>query len=340
MNIPYRTQQNLKRLAVVLLVLAVAAMLVLLCWFLWLNRFVVYTRDGARFDMENSSENIRGELAVPPVEDNLIPIYYNEGEDTVRTGKELIQMTGFFIDAKMLQTDMDRVMTQVSELPPDTAVMLEVKNSFGSYFYSTSVSPFRTDSVDVARVDELIRMMNESERSLYTIACLPALRDYSFGLNNEQNGLPTRGGYLWADEEYRYWLNPAKEGTYNYLKATAEELRNLGFDEVVFLDYRFPDTENIVFNGDKLETLAVTAQNLVNSCSTSYFAVSFQGSEGFVAPSGRSRVYFMDVAAIEAESIAENYEVADVAVNLVFITDLYDTRFDIYSVLRPMASAT
>lgn len=337
MNIPYRTQRLLKRLAVIALIAALVLALLALCWFLWLDRYVVYTRDGAMLDFERTSEDIVGQAAVPPSNDNLISIYYNEGDDTVETSKELGKMAGYYIDTAALTSSIDTVMTQVKALPAGTPVLLEVKNSFGSLYYNSSASTFRSDSIDTAKVDELIKLMNQLD--LYTIACLPALRDYSFGLNYEKNGLPTAGGYLWADEDYRYWLDPTKEGTLSYLAGLGNELRSLGFHEVVFMDFCFPDTSSIVFNGDKPQALASAAQFLVDSCSTKSFAVSFQLSDGFTPPAGRSRVYVTGADAIGAQTIAENSGVADTTINLVFITDLYDTRFDEYSVLRPLSFA-
>lgn len=337
MNIPYRTQRLLKRLAVIVLVAVVILALLAVCWFLWLDRYVVYTRDGAMLDFERTSENIVGQTAVPPSNDNLISIYYNEGDATVETSKELGQMAGYYIDTAALTSSIDTVMAQVKRLPAGTPVLLEVKNTFGSLYYSSSASTFRSESIDTTKVDELIRLMNQLD--LYTIACLPALRDYSFGLNYEKNGLPTAGGYLWADEDYRYWLDPTKEGTLSYLVSLGNELRSLGFHEVVFMDFRFPDTNSIVFSGDKAQALAAASQFLVDSCGTKSFAVSFQYSEGFVPPEGRSRIYVTGADAMGAQTIAENSGVADTTINLVFITDLYDTRFDEYSVLRPLSFA-
>ena len=61
--------------------------------------------------------------------------------------------------------------------------------------------------------------------------------------------------------------------------------------------------------------------------------------EGFVPPEGRGRVYVTGSDALGAQTIAENSGVEDPTIDLVFITDLYDTRFDEYSVLRPLSFA-
>lgn len=337
MSVPYRAQQGLKRLAVVLLVLAVVAVLVWLCWLLWLDRFVVYTRDGAVLDLEQSMEWAPGVQALPPEVEETIPIYYNEGEDMVEVSTELTRLSGYYIDTSALRGDMEKIKEQLRQLPAGTPVMVEVKNSYGSFYYNTAVGESLTGTLDPMEMDDLIMYMNKLD--LYTIARLPALRDYYFGLHNTRNGLPTAGGYLWADEDYRYWLNPGREGTLSYLAAIATELSDLGFDEVLFCDFHFPDTEKIVFRGDKLSTLAEAAQTLVATCASSTFAVSFEGSPGFVPPVGRSRVYLLGAEAIDAATLADESGVADKAINLVFVTELYDTRFDTYGVLRPLSSA-
>lgn len=337
MSIPYRTRQGLKRLLVVLLVLAVVAVLVWLCWLLWLDRFVIYTREGAVLDFEQSTESVPGIQALPPEADATIPIYYNEGDDMVEVSTELTQLSGYYISTSALRGDMEEIKAQLRKLPAGTAVMVEVKNSYGSFYYNTNVGDSLTETLDPAQMDDLIMYMNKMD--LYTIARLPALRDYYFGLHNTRNGLPTAGGYLWADADYRYWLNPGREGTLSYLAAIAYELSDMGFDEVLFCDFHFPDTEKIVFKGDKAETLAEAAQTLVATCSSSTFAVSFEGSEGFTPPVGRSRVYLLDAEAAEAETLAATAGVEDTAINLVFVTELYDTRFDSYSVLRPLSTA-
>ena len=236
MIIPYRIQQRLKRLGVALLVIAVVLAVVLLCWFLWLDRYVVYTRDGAVFDFERSSEELRGEPAIPPGEEDLISIYFNEGEDAVETGTDLSQMIGYYIDYNALLKGTDTIKQQLDALPAGTAVMLEVKSSYGVAFYNSSTIPYRpgSDGVDPAMVDDLIRYMNK--KNLYTIAALPSLRDFSYALDHQQIGLDHTGGYLWVDRDNVYWLDPTAEGTVSYLIDIANELRVLGFREVVFLD--------------------------------------------------------------------------------------------------------
>ena len=339
MKIPYRTAHALKRGAVILLALALVAALVWGLWFLWLGRFIVYTRDkGAVLDFNQSLDFGPGELAVRPEQSGSVSIYFNEGENAINTSTELLQMTGYYIDIETINDGIDAVRSQLQALPAGTPVMIDVKSIYGNFFYSSTVSDKRASSIDAAAMDELIAFMDS--KGLYAIARLPALRDYYYGLHHVPDGLPTKGGYLWTDDDYCYWLNPASQGTVTYLINIITELKNLGFDEVVLYDFYFPDTSEIVFKGDKVQTLNATAKTLVDTCTTKSFAVSFvKQAADFVLPEGRSRLYMEGVAAGSAAGIAQQSGLANPAVNLVFLTEVHDTRFDVYSVLRPLSAA-
>ena len=338
MSIPYRTQQNLKRLAGTLLILLVVAAVAWGMWFLWLQRFVVYTRDdGAILDFELSQSLMPGEAAQPPAEEQ-IEIYYNEGEDKVSLGTDLIQINGYYVLGKTLGADPAAVLTQIQALSAGTPVMLDMKSIYGMFYYSTVTGRPVDDSVDVQGVDALINSLKAND--YYTIARVPALRDRDYRLHNPNAGLPVSGDYLWMDSDGCYWLNPAREAIINYLIDIATELRELGFDEVVFEDFYFPDTSQIIFNGDKKQTLEETAQTLVNACATEAFAVSFVSDGSWEAPTGRSRVYREDINdAISLMEMNSNLTLEDPETRLVLITNNLDTRFEDYGILRPIELA-
>lgn len=339
MTIPYRTRRTLKRTGIALLIIAAVALVAWMIWILWVGRFVVYTREkGAVLNFDLPAEMAEGELAVPPTQGETVGIYYNEGDDAITTNKELTQLNGYYISAEVLEKDgLDTVKEQLAALPENTPVMIDVKSIKGNFFYSSQVGAQRNEALDIEGMDALFQYLNE--KGFYTIARLPALRDFHYGLNHVPDGLPTAGGYLWIDQESCYWLNPASDGTRNYLIQIIQELQGLGFDEVVFYDFYFPATEEIVFPADKNKTLAETAQLLVDTCTTSDFAVSFAKQAQFTTPQGRSRVYLYGVEAMKAATVAKESGIANPQVNLVFVTDVHDTRFDAFGVLRPLAGA-
>ena len=342
MNIPYRTRRLLQRLGVTALAVLLVAALVLFFWFVWLQRYVIYTRsEGAIIDLDAPQDWVGGVLAVPPEQAEKIPIYYNEGENALNVTRELTQIVGYYADQAALQKGIDDVLSQALSLPRGTPVMLDVKNTKGAFFYSSTVSEERNAKIDPLQMDELIKQLDKNGN--YLIARLPALRDYYYAVDHTKDGLPTSKGYLWVDRTgggYYYWLNPAKEGAQNFLIQIINELKSLGFDEVVLDQFCFPDTKEIVFSGDKTEELNKAANTLVTVGSTETFTVSFVGrSSDLVLPDGRSRLYLEGINAANAALVAESSGVTDVSSRLVFLTEVHDTRFDDYSVLRPLEAA-
>lgn len=338
MSIPYRARKMLLRVLTVLLVLILLAAVVFGCWLLWLNRYVVYTRDeGAKLDFDLSPEIPEGELAVPPTQAEVPPIYYNSSEDAVNTSTEMVQMIGYYVEKDALQEDIGAVRSQIENLPAGTPVMVDVKDIYGNFYYSSEISTARPSGIDVQQMDKLIAEMNDG--MLYTIARLPAFRDYAYGLNHVPDGLPTPGGYLWMDDDSCYWLNPQSQGTIAYLVQIVTELKDLGFDEVVFEDFRFPNTDGIVFSGNKTEALNTAAQTLLATCVTDRFVISFVDSGSFSLPEGRSRLYLKGVDAADVADRAQETGISDATIRVVFLTEVHDTRFDAFSVLRPLSAA-
>ena len=334
MSIPYRTQQNLKHLAIGLLILAVVGSIALSLWFVWLQRYVVYTREsGAVLDFQMESLPLNGQEALPDEDTMEIEIYYNEGDDKVTMSTELAQLNGYVMDASKVIRDPDAAWETIQKLPVGTPVILDVKSILGNFYYTTSTGRPISDSADVDGMDRLIA--NLSSSGYYTIARVPALRDREYGLSNTRAGLPTSGGYLWMDTEGCYWLNPTKEDTITYMMRIATELREMGFNEVLFSEYRFPDTSSIVFGGDKVLALSETAQTLVDSCATEYFAVSFVSDGTWTPPSGRSRIYMENISdPTKLGSIAQSIVLTNPTVRLVFLTNNMDTRYEEYGVMR------
>lgn len=336
MSIPYRVQRGIKRTVVVILVLILLAVLAWACWLIWLGRYVVYTEDGAVFDFNLPAQLQTGEVAVPPTNET-VPIYYNDGENALNTSTELTQMMGYYVDTEALQAGISQVRAQIQALPPQTPVMVDVKSIYGSFFYSSDIEDKRASGIDPSEMDSLISFLKNS--GMYTIARFPALKDYEYGLNNVPDGMPMAGGYLWMDEDGCYWLNPGSQGTISFLVQIISELKALGFDEVVLGEFEIPTNPGIVFNADRAKTLADAASVLVSTCATDSFAVSFSSSVSLTLPAGRTRLYLEDVEPSAAANLAEQAGLENPQIQLVFVTELHDTRFDTFSVLRPLDAA-
>lgn len=337
MTLPYRTQRVLTRLLAVVLTVAVVVAVGCACWFVWAQRYIIYTPDGqARLDFDLPPMQ-PGQVAEAPEKMDVTIRFDNENAMS-GTSTELTQMVGYYVEPDAL-SDLAQVKEQIQALPAGTPVMIDVKSIQGAFYYSSAVSSIRSSRVNAQEMDELISFL--AKRDVYAIARLPALRDYTYGLNHVPDGVHhSSGGYLYQDDAGCYWLHPGSQGTLSYLTQIIMELRGLGFDEVVLDDFSFPpQTSSILVNGDREEFLTKAANILLSACATDSFAVSFVKTESFTVPQGRSRIYLTGLDASQTAEAALNSGVADTAIHLVFLTELHDTRFNVYSVLRPLSGA-
>lgn len=338
MNIPYRTRQTLNRIGTIALAALLVLIIVWFCWVIWIERYVVYTRDGATLDLDVSANDIVGEVASPPAAGGTgITIYYNDGSAAVQTSHELTQLDGYYIDANALTKDIAGAWEMMDELSSGTAVMIDLKGGYGSFYYSSTLpDAITSQSVSVASVDEMIADMKK--REFYTIARISAFRDYNYGLNHVPQGLYmlSKAG-LWADEGGCYWLDPTSSTVLNWISSVVNELKNIGFDEVVLTDFRFPTSDKYIFSGDKTEALNSAAATLMENCGSDTFTLSFGVTDtAFTLPEGRCRMYLEGVSADSVGTKASQITVSDPEIQLVFVAETNDTRYNDYSVLRPI----
>ena len=340
MNLSFETRRKLLRAGKIALILFIIASVIWACWLVWVDRYMFYTRDGAQLDFTMTEEAYGpGTLAQPPEETISASIFFDDGssEDYATV---LSRLEGYYIDYDMLSSDIDTVRAAVSVLPVGTAVLMEVKSIKGNFYYTSSLKGAKTaGGIDAQAMDLLIEDM--TARNLYVIATVPAFRDRAYGLEHTNNGLPYIGGNgaLWIDDQSCYWLNPEKSGALDYLEQVALELESLGFHEVMFTEFRFPDTEELDYAGNKEAAIAKAAERLVADVATDSFAVSFLASDSSVtAQEGRSRLYLKGVEAAQAAAVAQGYGMEDPSVGVVFITDSHDTRYEAFGVLRPITS--
>lgn len=339
MNLSYRARRRLQRLGIVLLILVILLILGWLCTVVWLERYVVYTREGATIDLNLSANEVSGVLASPPSNEKTIEIYFNEGDNTVETSTELIQLSGYYISGSDL-SDIAAIRERIDALEPGTPVMIDVKSVYGTFYYSSDLAQATfANGVDIAAVDQLIHDLNKS--NLYVIARMPAFKDRAYGLEHVPSGIyHVNGKGLWPDSDNCYWLNPTDNGALSWIMQIIEEVKGLGFDEVVLSNFSIPTDEKAKFTGDRETALLTAANTILSACGTTDFAISFTVKDStFALPDGRCRMVMENVDAKNVGAIAARVTFEDPEVRLVFMASTNDTRFNDYGVLRPLDSA-
>lgn len=336
MNISYRTRQNLRRSLSIVITVLVLTVVFILCMLLWLQRFIVYTDEGVILDFHRSNS---GEAQLPQ-QDKIPPTASIQYSDAPFQ-EGLRQLSGYYVSSKDLMKDPLAVQSRLAQLPSGTPVMLDVKGYRGYFYYSTQVGENTSSSYNIAKMDELIRWLAQSD--LYVIARISALRDFDLVWNDKSQSvaLKTNSGVAYSDEgEYGigYWLDPANATVQNYLIDTVNELQAKGFDEVILQNFCFPDSDNIAFKQDRAQILEQLAQKLFTSCANAGFVLSFSSEDPtFQLPEGRCRLYLENVDAEQAQIAWSQATLEDKRRYLVFIAPSGDTRYDIENgILRPL----
>ena len=160
MFLPYKTRRFLRGLGTTVLVLALILVLAWVVWMLWLDRYIVYTRDGAKLDFSLPEKVATGQIALPPENEMTVSIYYNEGENTLNISTEMGRLYGYYITADMIENNMDMLLSQVKKLPPQTPVMLDVKDIIGRFYFQSDLGPIRT-SMASGELTELLRILKQ-----------------------------------------------------------------------------------------------------------------------------------------------------------------------------------
>lgn len=341
MSLSYRTRRRIRGWTIALVTVLILSTLAFTAWVVWAERYIIYTRDGARLDFSLEEKLPEGEPARPrepgkPVE-VVVNLPDNEQQQAAPTQTSI---SGYYIDSKQLEEDIPGIIEKLQTLPAGTAVLMDMKHIKGSFYYDTSVGSTVYKKVDQEQMNKLLELISSQE--LHAIARIPAFRDWEYGLNNVPQGLPKKGGNgsLWMDDKNCYWLNPTKEAVMDYLIQIVTELKSLGFDEVVFSDFRFPDTDKITFKEDKTQALTDAAATLAAACASERFTVSFYtGDYLFALPAGNTRLYIKDAEASRIPQYLQKYPTSNATLQLLFLTEANDTRFNDYCVLRPLENA-
>lgn len=344
MSIPYRVRKALRNFGIFLLVTALVAGGVLLIWLVWLNRFIIYTPGGAQLDFELPDTFPSGVLAQPPEPEASVDVNYGDGVETTKPGAspQWEAFSGTWVTLDQMMNHFETVKAELSALPDGSVVMLDLKTYKGEFLYSSNLGPGVKNPTQT-QVDALLAELKA--RNFRLIASVPAFPEYEYFMADQVNwsrnvhGLPKKNGNgsLWKDEKNQcYWLNPTSEGAMTFLAQIAAELRSLGFSEVVFSAFQLPETNQIRFVGSWEDAINKAAETLAKACASEDFTVSFIGDEDVKLPAGRCRLYLKNVAAADIHEMASRIPTENPNVQLVFLTDLKDTRFEEYSVLRPL----
>lgn len=337
-KLSYRNRLRLKRFAhrlcIVLLVLGVISVFL----FIYLQRYVVYTQDGASLDFERTTVDIpMGTTADNEKTSSLGEVEIEFKENTTSMNANLKRLNGVYITTQMLRENASELMDAVEKLDSNTPVMIDVKAPDGSFYYSTTIAD--TKKANTATLDALITYLTQNGFPM--IARLPAFADSAYAKAHPELALTMDEENLWKDEDGTYWLNPEKPTVLAYQEQICKELSSFGFREIVFEGFYFPTSGSILYTANKTRTelIAQAAKELENAFAGSNLTVSFSLSDASLSLNHLSgRLYAENVSAANADQFAASFDslMSDSKIQMVYLTNSRDSRFDSFSRMRPL----
>lgn len=333
-SISYRAKLRLRKILKISLIVLSVLLIVSIVGFVYLQRFLVYTPDGVRLDFSQSEEPKTPAGTDAPT--HTVPdinIIYGEATPDI---DENTPISGYYIDIAMLQ-DPDAVYDAVLALEGPGVVMIDLKSSSGMFYYSTGIEGAPLAEVDVATIDAVIAHLRT--HGFTVIARVETFRDRAYALEHLSSGLAIHSGALWSDEGY-YWLDPGDPTVIEYLQQIVKDLSSRGITEVVFDDFYYPSSADIIYKHDisRTELMNNAAASLLNYFTSTNITISFcNTASDLKVGNSRSHIMIENADASKVSSLLAAYEsLKSPETQLVFLTGSKDTRFDGCSTLRPL----
>ena len=235
-----------------LVVIAVA----LAVWlFYYLQRYIVYDKDGLRLDLSAQREEILhpGAAAEPTaapaperVDVEIVVEQRDYSEIQTDAGNNLRPIHAVFVPAKDVTEN--TLKFYAGRMGDFDALVLELKAEDGFLRWRSSVPAADSFAVNgTLELRELIEPLKE--QGVYLVAQLSALTDSTMAIRNAPIALKSAvSGQAFTDASGRAYLDPYADSTRDYLTALMTELRDMGFDEVLLTGVVCPDSDALQFS--------------------------------------------------------------------------------------------
>ena len=329
----------MKRIGLTVLVAVLLLLVLIVCRFLYLDRFVHYKDGSATLDY---SQALTPSSAQPqPLDPEEFPFetILTPDESEAAAASAAARLSGYYVSTTMLAKHLDEVEQVLFSDTDYNAVVVDVKSVYGNFYYSSKLTNAQYATADIAAIDRFLATLC-AKQGVTVIARVPAFSDPNYALAHQSQGLPLYSGALWTDDNGCYWMNPYSNDVQGWLVSIALELEGLGFDEVLFDQFYFPDSDRIAWNSPDVtrqEAVLDAANSIITSLSGSKILPCFGSSDPQIAEMAH-RIF---ISSTDAADVAQTTEaLADAIVDpvrqIVFFTSSRDTRFQQCGVIHPL----
>ena len=244
----YKGRRKKRNYAIVPTAIAVGVITLIVVLFYGMQKYAVITKDGVNVELpiltkgETTIDESGHEVKVFDTVD--VDVVYDEPDYSyikASAGKNVPETRAIFVPSENINHD--KLTEYANRLKSGNALVLEMKPRSGLLMWDSTAEMatsygLSTPTELTAQMPEFIAMLKEDD--IYLVAqiscCLDAMftaRSTSVALRRADNG----ANYI---DGYGTWLDPYSQTVRTYIAELAQELFDMGFDEVVLADVAHP----------------------------------------------------------------------------------------------------
>ena len=244
----YKGRRKKRNYAIVPTAIAVGVITLIVVLFYGMQKYAVITKDGVNVELpiltkgETTIDESGHEVKVFDTVD--VDVVYDEPDYSyikASAGKNVPETRAIFVPSENINHD--KLTEYANRLKSGNALVLEMKPRSGLLMWDSTAEMatnygLSTPTELTAQMPEFIAMLKEDD--IYLVAqiscCLDAMftaRSTSVALRRADNG----ANYI---DGYGTWLDPYSQTVRTYIAELAQELFDMGFDEVALADVAHP----------------------------------------------------------------------------------------------------
>ena len=252
----YRGKRKYSWIITLVATLLVLVIILAVWLFYYLQRYIVYDKDGLRLDLSAQREEIlhpdadsgiaQPAVTFQPVDVEIVVEQRDYSEITTSAGKDLSPIRAVYVPASSLSEANLKYYT--SNMGDFDTLILELKNPDGFLQWHSGAA--LADSFALNGTLELADIAAALKaQDIYLAADLCALADSAMALRNAPIALKSASsGAVYTDKAGQAYLDPYSDGTRAYLRGLIVELKEMGFDEVFLSGFVCPDSEDVRYS--------------------------------------------------------------------------------------------
>lgn len=237
----YRGRSRARTVLTALIVILLVALVAVVAFFLFAQRYIVYTDDGqAHLELPFFQKATPTPDPAPAQSQDIVIITPEPTPTPTPTPAPTLKAVWLLRGALIDGTAAEQVKAEGG-----SAVVFNMKADDGTLGYVSDLPQAIAYSSSEAEAGLNDAIKDLTSGGLYTIARVSCFKDNKAPRADNSLAIKTNSGYNWRDPEERRWMNVSIPAAREYVIGVCKELAALGFDEILLENSGYPSEGNL-----------------------------------------------------------------------------------------------